>query len=168
MSSVSRTTTVRVTPAPADWLAGATVSIMRSMTRLTVCAMTGGASSMSETVTIPVAIDVTKDTRSVRRTICDLESCSMFIVEKSIPFSVVFAKKSGRPGSETQSRPENHSVGPSLNWRCHPEPLAFLGLELDDDIEKIEVADAFVRGRSPLAACLKHVDVEPPRVPDSP
>src|SRR3989344_4641018 len=79
INSVSLTITVRVTAEAADWVAGVTVSIVRSITRFTVWAMTGDACSIRETVTMPVAMDVTKEMRSVRSTICDLEICSMFI-----------------------------------------------------------------------------------------
>src|SRR3989344_6643954 len=58
---------------------GTTFSIVRSMMRSTLCVMAGGAWSIKDTVTIPVAMDVTNETRRVRRTICDLESSSIFI-----------------------------------------------------------------------------------------
>src|SRR3989338_10463073 len=81
--SLSFTTTVfSVVTTAAAWPEegeGTTFSTVRSMTLLTVCAIVGGACSMRETVTMPVAMEVTKETRSVRRTIWDFESSSMFM-----------------------------------------------------------------------------------------
>src|SRR5947209_4146433 len=84
ISSDSFITTVFcwVITAAAGWpldVVEATVSIVRSITRLTDCAIAGGAWSISETVTIPVAMEVTNEHNNPSRIICDLVSFSMSI-----------------------------------------------------------------------------------------
>src|SRR3989338_3294958 len=51
-----------------------------STTRFTVCTTKGGALSSKETVKMPVATEVTKFTRIVRRISWDFESSSIFIL----------------------------------------------------------------------------------------
>src|SRR5688572_10583018 len=77
MRSPSLTMTVRsVTPPdPPEVIVSMGLSMMRLMTRVTSV----GASSIRDTVAMPVAIDVTNETSSVRRMICVLFKLSRSI-----------------------------------------------------------------------------------------
>ena len=79
MKSSSFITTVSKMVACCDFT-GTITSVVLSIIRLIVWVMPGGAWSIRVTVTIPVAIEVTKLTRSVSKTICILLSSSICIM----------------------------------------------------------------------------------------